>query len=326
MSNNYLKKAAKRYTEKEYYLIIQNSEIYNHFFNRMVRIALSQIGYHGLPATCDRLTLERTLLRNGSAVIGRPEGCTFWISVPYTAEGYLNIYNYPTEVIGYGRSTVPGQSVNGTHIKFDEFEVIYDNPTMTAMLPSIKFYAKLMFEIYGTLRSNLKMQKTPYILLTDTDTKLSYNNLMERIDGFENIISLQRTQFRPEDITTLDMKKEFIGLQVMDLFDRIWDMFQADFGISQKTDKRERMNNAEVTNDMSEAITGQDIRLVMRNEACNRLNELHHFADYTDGKELEAYMLNDLSRMARSNGDDLNAVSSAMKRPDPAMDYLNKEA
>ena len=312
---------AKSISKHEYYLIIQNSDIYNHFFDRMVRIVLSQIGYKGLTATMDRRTMELNLLRNGSVAIGRPKGCNFWVSVPYTSLGYLDIYNYPTEIRGYGKSTV----VRGTaglpapstvNIEFDEWEIIYDNPSLKPMLPTIKFYAKLMYETYQTLRSNLRQQRTPYIVLTDSDTKLSYENIMMKIDGFENVLTLKKGTFDPESITTLDTKVDFKGIEMMDLFDRIWDMFQADFGMNPKNDKRERMNNAEVTNDMGEAKVGQDIRLIQRNEALNKLNELHDFASYNGGIPLEAYMMTDLRDLARSNMSDYMAVTDALSKPD----------
>lgn len=323
---------AKSLSKHEYYLIIQNSDIYNHFFNRMIRIVLSQIGYKGFTATMDRRTTELNLLRNGSVAIGRPKGCNFWITVPYTSLGYLDIYNYPSEIRGYGKSTIvrnefpipspENQPVPSTvNIEFDEWEILYDNPTLKPMLPDIKNYAKLMYEIYQTLRSNLRQQRTPYIVLTDSDTKLSYENFMMKVDGFESVLTMKKGSFDPESITTLDTKTNFYGIEMMDLFDRIWDMFQSDFGMNPRSDKRERMNNMEVSDNMGEAKTGQDIRLIQRNEALNRLNELHDFAKYNGGVPLEAYMLSDLRDLAKSNMNDYDTVMKAMNKPDPLDRY-----
>ena len=306
---------------QDYSLTIQNSEIYNHFFDRMVRIVLSQIGYKGLPATCDRLTLERSLLRNGTAAIGRPKGCNFWVSLPYTSLGYLDVYKYPTEIRGYGTSTalvgVNNEPLSTVNIDYDEWEIFYDNPTMKAPLPTIKFYAKMMYEIYQTLRSNLRQQRTPYIVLTDNDSKLSYDNIMMKLDGFENVLTLRKGQFDPEAITTLDTRTEFKGKEIMDLFDRIWDMFCEDFGITIKTDKRERMTNSEVDANKDESEVGQNIRLIQRAEACNRLNKLHNFASYNeDGQEIEPYMISDVREHAKTTPQDMAVVMSALNSPE----------
>lgn len=313
-------KSPMKMNSKEYFLTIQNTDIYNHFFERMVRMALSQVGYKGLPATCDRLTIERCLLRNGTVAIGRPEGCDFWISVPYTTLGYLDIYGYPIDIRGVGRTNaLIKEGIAPFNIKFDEFEVIYDNPTLKGLLPSIKHYAKTMYEIYQTFRSNLRQQRTPYVILTDKDTQLTLENVMLKVDGFDSVIGLRKSdQDALKDcIDTLDTKVEYKGSEILDAFDREWDRFAEDFGFGASSAKRERMNNSEIASNASEGIVGQDVRMIQRIEACNRLNELHDFAKYNKNHEpLEPYMLNDL-RQAKFNDADMQAIEQAMQKPDP---------
>ena len=48
-------------------LIIENSEIYRYYRERLINLALSQFEWHGLPETCDRLFFEKSLLYNGKA-------------------------------------------------------------------------------------------------------------------------------------------------------------------------------------------------------------------------------------------------------------------
>lgn len=306
----------------EYELVMQNSEVYNHFMDRMIRIVLSQIGYKGLTATCDRLTLERSLLRTGTAAVGRPKGCDFWVSLPYTSLGHLDVYKYPSDIRGYGTSTaitgINGQPLSTVNIEYDEWEIFYDNATMKAPINWIKTYAKRMYEIYQTMRSRLKKQNTPYIILTDNDSKLSYDNVMMKLDGFDNVLTLRKGQFDPEAITTLDMRVDLNAKEYMDLFDWVWDQFCQDFGITIDTDKRERMSISEVNANKDESEVGQNVRLLMRAEACNRLNKLHHWADYTeDGTEIQPYMISDKTEhmsLPHTTTEDMATVINAARK------------
>ena len=53
-------------TRQDKELVVDNSEIYMHYRERLKNIAIAQFEWHGLPETCDRLYFERALLNQGS--------------------------------------------------------------------------------------------------------------------------------------------------------------------------------------------------------------------------------------------------------------------
>ena len=105
-------------------LIINNVEIYNYYRERLINLALSQFEWHGLPETCNRLFMEKSLLFNGKACFIKPEGTDFWLSTDWILKGPLDVYGWPTDIRGVGF----GQY---NHIEGDEWEVFYDNITLT---------------------------------------------------------------------------------------------------------------------------------------------------------------------------------------------------
>ena len=57
-------------------LVIENSEIYQYYFERLVNLALAQFEWHNLPRTCDRLYFEKSLLFSGKIVDGEVPAVT----------------------------------------------------------------------------------------------------------------------------------------------------------------------------------------------------------------------------------------------------------
>ena len=51
-------------------LVVENSETYMYYIERLKNIALSQFEWHGLPETYDRLYFERLLLNHGCVLKG----------------------------------------------------------------------------------------------------------------------------------------------------------------------------------------------------------------------------------------------------------------
>ena len=172
-----MRKADKR-------LVIENSEIYQHYRERLINLALSQFEWHGLPDTCDRLYFEKCLLFSGKACMCKPTMTDFWLSLDYIYKGTLDVYGYPTDIRGVGF---------GSHnlIETDEWEILFDNMTMTSLMPKIDLYARLLWEVHNTYRSNLQQQITPYLILTEKNQELSFRNLFNRLLAFQPVIAMK---------------------------------------------------------------------------------------------------------------------------------------
>ena len=142
-------------------LVIENSEIYLYYKERLINLALAQFEWHGLPETCDRRYFEWSLLFNGKAAMYLPKGLEelgTWLSTDYLQIGDFDIYGYPTDIVGTG--------YNARQIETDVWEILYDNMTKTTLLPKIDLYARLLWECHNVFRSNLNQQITPYLVAT----------------------------------------------------------------------------------------------------------------------------------------------------------------
>ena len=250
-------------------LIIQNREIYLHYKERLVNLALSQFEWHGLPDTCDRLYFEKCLLYSGKAAMYKPKGGDFWLSTDYIYKGSLNVYGYPREIRGVGFG-----SHNLIETDPTEWEFLYDNMTLATLMPKIDLYARLLWECHNVYRSNLQHQITPYLVLTDKNQALSIKLLFQHLFNFQPVVEM-RNGFDPDTITTLDCRVNFIGKELLENLQIIWGDALAVLGITSETTKKERMLDDELTLNRMENDISLNSRLLNRMEFCNKMNERH---------------------------------------------------
>lgn len=247
-------------------LIVNNIEVYNTFRERLINLALSQFEWHGLPDTCDDLYFEKSLLFNGKAAMYKPDGTDFWLTTDYIYKGKLDVYGYPTAIrgVGYGsHNFIPVGK---------EWQIVFDNRDMTSIMPKIDFYARLLWEIFNTYRSNLQQQITPYIVMTEKKQLLSVKNLFNRLLGFQPVIAMQ-AGFDLESIKSIDTHVNFIGKEIMDNFQIVWNQALAVLGITGETTKKERMLDDELTFNRMENDICINSRLLGRMKFCNKMNE-----------------------------------------------------
>lgn len=246
-------------------LVIDNVEIYNYYRERLVNMALAQFEWNGLPETCDRLYFEKTLLFNGTACMCKPTGTDIWLSVGYLPMGTFDVYGYPTKVRGIG--------FNAKNIETEEWMVLYDNMTLTTLMPKIDLYAKLLWECHNTFRSNLRQQNTPYIVATTKNESLSFKNIFNHIFGFDPVIQVKNNIDLENSVKVLDLKKEYIGPQLLDSLKFIWNEALAMLGITGETTKKERMITDELVLNRQEDCIAMSARLLNRVVFCNKMNE-----------------------------------------------------
>lgn len=279
-------------------LMVQNSEIYLYYKERLINLALAQFEWHGLPETCDRLWFERSLLFNGKAALYQPTGLDVWLSTDYLQVGDFDVYGYPTKIVGIG--------YNAKNIETDNWKILYDNMTRTTLIPKIDLYARLLWEVHNTFRSNLQQQITPFLVATTRNQALTFKNLFNRIFGFQPVIEIKNTENIDEIIKTFNLGVEFKGLEMLDCLKRLWAEALAMLGITAETTKKERLIEGEITLNRQEDNIGLNARLLNRLDFCNKMNKAY-------GMELSVNLSSEIeeARTFRAfGGDDLGEMDN----------------
>lgn len=251
-------------------LVIDNSQIYSYYRERLINLALAQFEWHGLPETMDRLYFEKSLLFNGKAAAGKVTGTDIWLGLDYVYKGTLDVYGYPTDI-----RLVPANGQHGL-IEVDEWQMLFDNMTWASLMPKIDLYARLLWEVHNTYRSNLQQQITPYLVLTTRNESLGIKNLFNRIMGFQPVVEVKNS-FDPSTIQTLDTRVDFKGTELLENLKVIWAEALSMLGITAETTKKERLLNNEITIDRQEDVISLNSRLLNRVEFCNKMNKKYGF-------------------------------------------------
>ena len=248
-------------------LVIENSEIYLYYKERLINLALAQFEWHGLPETCDRRYFEWSLLYNGKAAMYLPKGLEelgTWLSTDYLNIGDFDIYGYPTDIVGTG--------YNARQIETDVWEVLYDNMTKTTLLPKIDLYARLLWECHNVFRSNLNQQITPYLVATTKNKSLTFKNFFNQLLGFQPVIEVKNTENIEDVVKTFNLGTQFRGVEMLQALKTLWAEALSMLGISAKTTKKERYIEDEITINRQEDLISLNARLLNRVDFCNKMN------------------------------------------------------
>lgn len=248
-------------------LRIENSEIYNYYRTRIISAALAQFEWNKLPETCDPLYFERTLLFNGQgSIYNLPMQEDVWLSTAFVQKSDFNVYGYPTDIAGVG--------YNKAEIPVNKFQVCYDNVNKESLLPRIDLYAKLLYEIHNTFRSNLRQQNTPYIVKSDRNTLLTIRNFFNNLFGFDPVIEVRQSSFDSNAIDVLDLRVDFKGRDMLECLQIVWREAMSMLGITEETSKKERMLEDEIALNRMSDVVALHTRMLPRIDFCNRFNKM----------------------------------------------------
>lgn len=260
-------------TFDEMLVLSDNQRIYNYYKKRLINLALAQFIWEGLPDTCDRLYLEKQLLYTGKAAFIKAENDD-WLSLGYVTDGPLNVYGYPTKIIGVGFGQ---QNDKSAYIPAKEFEFLYDNMTKQPLLHDINLYAQSLAEIHAVFRCNLQKQNVPYITTGTKYQELTFKNIMNKVFSHVPYIALKKADDL-DAIKVLDMKVEFKGKEMLEVLKILWDEAISLLGIAPAgglNDKKERLISDEVAMAREENIIARNARELNRYEVCEKMRKNH---------------------------------------------------
>lgn len=253
-----------RRSDKE--LVIENAEIFYFYRNRLENLALSQFEWHGLPDTCDPWYFEKQLLYKGRACFCKPEGTDEIYSLGWVQEGGFDGYGYP--------DSIKAIDFNARQYATDDYVLIYDNMKKESIITMIDLYARKLYEVDQTIRSNLRQQVTPYIVPATKATALSIKNIMMRIFGYSPVVTIKGTESTIlNNIKPLDLRVDFKGNEINDLKEAIWAEALHILGIAPSKTKKERLITGEITMDRQEDIISIQSRLLQRVRFCDKINK-----------------------------------------------------
>lgn len=257
--------------------VYMNEATYWMYFYRLLDLAISVFKWENLPEGVDERMLEYWLVYNGFVLFFHDEDLKYstdnrapegYAVLPAMINGQWDMYNYPKDRMAY--------AVNGLQVRLDETDsvFVFNDYLRVPMIPTLELYARRLAEIDRTIDVNVRNMKTPKIFRGTEQQRLTFNNMMKKIEGNEYWIWTYKG-IDPNQIEILDMSVPNVTLDLQNLKHQLWNEVLTFLGVENtNTEKKERLISQEVFSNMGDVEAQRFTRLNARQQACDEINRI----------------------------------------------------
>ena len=240
---------------------------YADYFQRLKSLATTMFKWENLPSTVNERFLEWCLFIYGKAVFFEHD-TRGYMALNGCLEG-INFYNEPLRI----RPISPVESFKS--IDSDKCVLIRNTPDMYPTFLTTVRYAQMLYDIDATIDVNIKAQKTPVLILTDTKQKMTAQAVYQKYTGNTPVIYGMKGTFDPNSFMVLRTDAPFVAGQLQDIKITKYNEYLSFLGIGMADYKRERRVTDEVEQFDQQANALANIGLSQREHACKLINELY---------------------------------------------------
>ena len=257
-----------------------NSTSYLMYLWRLLDLSMSVFEWKNLPEGVDQRMLEYWLLLNGLCVFfydedlknetlagGKaPEG---YAVLQAFISGKWDMYNYPEARRAY--------AVNGLMVDLTEKNsvIIYNDYFRPPMFPTLQMYATRLANIDRTIDINVQAQKTPKVIRCTDKQRLTFEQLMMKVDGNQYTILADKNKVNMDDLDVLNLEAPYVANDLFMTKQRYWNEALTYLGIENvTTEKKERLISTEIFSNMGDVEAQRFTRLNARKRACEEINRI----------------------------------------------------
>jgi hypothetical protein len=244
-----------------------NRVLYACFLTQAENVALSRFKWLGLPPTCDERWLERCLLFERQATIAFPANMpgTFF-STKCAQSGSLNVYGNPTKWRSVGNDGWSFEVNNANGV------MVYDNLNRTPTLNQIEVLCRELVDCFRTKQINRMQQRSPYIIKGPRNKKFDLTQVIKQLFGGEPAIVGYQNMMDDISIEAIDTQVPYLGEQLQEDYENIWNQIYLLLGIRNLPYKSERRIESEVRTQNEPSDFNRLSSLMARRQACDQLN------------------------------------------------------
>lgn len=258
----------KNYDSNFWASALVNNRTFNAWYNRLKEIAITCFTWENLPETIDKRFLELCLFERGMCLFFNDEDLGGYLALNTTIGGKLNVYNIPVErrayaTNGYNRNMTEKDSV-----------LIWNNYIHCNSVDDILMFAWRLTNIDRTIDVNVNAQKTPVLIKTTENQRLTVQNVYMKYEGNQPVIVGDKN-LDDNGIQVLKTDAPYVSDKLTDLKVQIWNEALTYLGIPNVSfNKRERMIKDEVQRTQGGVVASRFSRLKAREEACEQINTM----------------------------------------------------
>lgn len=228
-----------------------------------------------LPDSMNSRYLEMCLYYKGQAALLYDEDYGY-INTQAADSGYINIYGLPTKIncFSYSYNQIRDLYVaDSGEEKNKECILVMNTYERIPTCSTIELFALRLAEAQRTADINMSALRTPILIKTDRNQELSMRNLYAQYEGNTPVIYADRNQLDPDSIKVFKTDAPFIAKDVMEYKVQIWNEMLSFLGVSNLSEKRERLVTNEVDSNNELVNLNLQSYLAPRKKACEEFNE-----------------------------------------------------
>ena len=228
-----------------------------------------------LPDSMNARFLEQCLYYQGQASLLYDKDYGY-LNTMASDGGYINIYGLPTEIMCYSYRFNQRRSLYTTDVgeeKDKECILVLNNYDRVPTSYTISLFAYRLAEAQRTADVNIKAQRTPILITTDQKQYFTLKKMYEEYDGNTPAIFADKNLITPDALKAMKTDAPMIVKDIMDYKREIWNEFLTFMGISNLSEKRERMISNEIDSNNELVNLNLQALLTPRKEACRQFNE-----------------------------------------------------
>lgn len=302
--------------------MLLNNQTYIDYLERLKKIATSLFEWVNLPDSCNARYLELTLYYKGQAALLYDNDYGF-INTQACDSGYINIYGLPTLINCYSysynkmRSTyVPDSDENSEKDK--ECILVLNNYQRVPTAVTLELFAYRLAELQRTFDVNIKAQRTPILLRTDQKQIFTLKKMYEEYDGNTPAIFADKNLVTDDSLKAINTEAKLIARELNDAKREIWNEALTFLGVSNLSEKRERLISSEADSNNELVNLNLQSYLIPRQQACKEFND--KFGLTGTDKEISVRVRSDLYNFVKQfdsiAGDYSEAINAEHKLED----------
>ena len=243
-------------------------DAFAYWFYKLKNLAISRYEWVNLPKEIEPVFVEETLFYNpmGIFIVDDITGIPAFMNVNLSGE--MDVYDFPIDRMAYAS--------NGYLEWFgkENSVLVRDNPAMFPTCYSTRIYAERLNNLWRTIDLNVFAQRTPVVMGTTQDNRLSYKIFGEKYENYIPVIEVSDA-LDLDKIKAFKLDAPYVADKLQDQIRVTISQYLTDLGYnSNGIEKRERLVSKETESNNGEIEAGRNIGLMLRKRACNACNEL----------------------------------------------------
>lgn len=258
----------KNYDSEFWSSAVLNNRTFWAWYDRLKEIAITSFKWENLPESIDKRFLEMQLYEKGMAVFFFDDMLEDYLALMCTISGKLNVYNIPIKRRAY--------ATNGYKKWLNEKDsvIIFNNYLHKNSVSDIELFAYRLTQIDRTIDVNIYAQKTPVLIKTTENQRLTVENVYMKYEGNQPVIVADKN-LDDKGIQVFKTDAPFVADKLTDLKVQIWNEALTYLGVSNIAfNKKERMIKDEVQRTQGGVVASRYSRLKSRQEAADMINNM----------------------------------------------------